>query len=601
VTPPVNLAGEHVALGQLFDPPDGYRFADGFLVTYELSIATLVRRVLPTLCGAEIGDRYAIGELAPRLTVAHERVHAGPMMTSWNVELVQPTDKRILHAKGGLLRFEPIDARRPLLLRGWVGSANLTDSGLYSNQELVLFGECRLTDLDPAVDAAAALCFEVAKVTNSSHRLRSVLRHAMARTRRSAARLRHTIDKPGRLLDAVTPPDGFDHLEIVTPVFQTQNSGRAIARALEPILPGAGGTVDIYTTTDLDLQESIEHVDTAAFSRSLVDALEARKLTVTVHFTPEQHGPDAPRRALHTKAYALHGTDRSTLLVGSANCTVAGLSRNREALVELDLPYAEAAHLIRGSFDGWLWTGLELDESQLPDRPPDGQAGDPRPLAGAYASLTPTDATTARGHWSGRLVLHGLQAGAKVEVEVAGHRVSGVVRADGTLDVTELLRWEAIELLPDQGKVVIRVGGQEHELLLWVHAGPDWYENMAKLTDRQLRPSTRGELEELQWLNRQHRRFLRTSSQTGRGPSGGAAPAADDRLTLPIERRFEVVARYAARLPSNDEAYLAQLLEVTTDDPRLDVIRAIVGAGTNGDALLARLKGAVTEAELMSS
>jgi hypothetical protein len=143
--------------------------------------------------------------------------------------------------------------------------------------------------------------------------------------------------------------------------------------------------------------------------------------------------------------------------------------------------------------------------------------------------------------------------------------------------------------------------GREHELVLWVYAGPDWFENMAELADRELRPRTRSELEELQWLNGSYRRFLRTSSQTGRGPSGGTSPETDDRFTLPIERRFEVMARYAERLPSTDEAYLVQLLEITTDDPRLDVIRALAGARTNGSELLARLKAAVAEAELMSS
>lgn len=139
------MAEEERALGELFDPPAGYHLAAGFLVTYDLAIDALVETVLARLAGAQPHERVEIGLADPALTIAYERLHPGVMVPSWNVELVRcPTrEGRPLHAKGGLLRFEPEDRRRRTLLRGWVGSANLTTGGLQRNHELVLAGEWR--------------------------------------------------------------------------------------------------------------------------------------------------------------------------------------------------------------------------------------------------------------------------------------------------------------------------------------------------------------------------------------------------------------------------------------------------------------------------
>lgn len=586
----------------LFDPPDGYRFANGYLITYELSLDTLLRRVLAPLTNADADEPLEVGVAEPVLTVAYERKHPGPILPSQGIDLVRvhAADGRPLHAKGGLLRFEPDDRRRRPLVRGWTGSANLTDGGLCHNRELILSGQRTDTGTDDVVDTAIALCRIVARATRSTRAVTKLLAGLDAPTGRARTRLLETITTRESLLDRVKPPEGFNRLDIITPPFQSQGTGPSIAKALAPILP-ASGPVHIYTSTPLPLRKAEEAREKTAFSAGLVGALRGMNLKVEVHFTPEVR--DEQRRSLHAKAFVLHGTSGSVALIGSANCTVSGLGgANREATAVAHLARDEAEQLIHDGFQDWIWTGLEIDEDLLEARDVD-TPDTVEPFPDAFARLTPetqlgTDGV--RGRWAGTLTAHGLVANATVTVTVAGRSVHARVAADGTLDIAAAFGSETIGLLPEHGTVTITTtSGQTAELVVYVHASRDWFVKMLEARNRPPRSRPARDIHELHLLLRGLRQARNTRFNLA-SPTANTGLVADDRLTLPIDRRFDFLAKHVAQLPAwADDELLGTFLEVHEDDARLTVARAIKAAPheRSEDPLLELLQQAIHERE----
>jgi hypothetical protein len=564
--------------GLLFDPPDGYRFSGGYLVTYELSIDTLLRRVLAPLVNADPDEPLEVGRAEPKMTVAYHREHPGPIMPSWTVELVRVSqhDGRPLHAKGGLLRFEPDDGRQQPLLRGWIGSANLTEGGLRHNRELILSGQRAGTGADEVVDTAIALCRLVAIATGSTPALTKLLAGLRAPTGRARTRLLETVKAREPLLARVKPPERFDRLDIITPPFQSLGSGARVASALAPILPDSG-SVHIYTSTNIPLTEEEEEFRATAFSSTLVESLGERGLEVVVHFTPDVR--DGQRRPLHAKAFVLHGSAKSVVLIGSANCTISGLGGgNREAMAIVQLDRTDAELLVYGGFEGWSWTGLGLEETLLTKRdfdPP--TAGELFPEA--YASLQPDAANVAdaaRGRWTGKLTVTGLEPGAKVTVGVGGRYGQAVVAADGTVDVAAAFGVMNIELLPEQGTVTITTAeNQILNLVVYVDATRDWYIKMLEMRDRPPRSRPTRDVHELQLLLRGLRQ-VRSARFNLAMPTATGGSLADDRLSLPLDRRFDFLARHVSRLPAwADNDLLRTFLDVDEGDPRFEVASAI--------------------------
>jgi hypothetical protein len=593
------MTEEAQALDELFDPPAGYHLTAGFLVTYDLAVTALVETVLARLAGAQPHERYEIGLSAPELTVAYERLHAGPMIPSWHVELVRcpAGEARPLHAKGGLLRFEPEDGRRRTLLRGWVGSANITAGGLQRNHELVLAGESPLGQPNLAVSQAMQLCDAVAEVAGplAKTRLGSVV-PARQRRRRSGEQLLHTIDEHRALLAGVPVPAGLHRLDIVTPLYQARDSGAHVAKALEPILPDVGGQVHIYTSTDLEnIEEGAHHV--ATFPASLSDTLrDTYGLEVTAHFLPEVI--DGQRRRLHAKAYVLHGDTKSVVLVGSANATRSGLlGNNREALAVHRLEPAAAAQWLHDHLTAKCWTGLSFDERGLDAGDRDVQQGDD--LAGSYAELSiPDDAEVGPdGRWVGRLTLRRLPAGRRLTVYFEGSSVTATVNTDGELDVSALLDDEPFALLPHEG--VVKVEDQQgvwHDVVVFAHASAEWYAKEIERRDRPPRPRTAREVHELERLLASLRRSHQPTPPGTPRPAGETI-GADDRLSLPLDRRFDLVAKFAARYALATDEELRHYLEIGDEfDPRHEVIRAIRTARSGTQpGLLGALQRAVQD------
>ena len=581
----------------LFNPPDGYRFASGYLITYELNLETLLHRVLAPLTSADPDEPLEVGLGEPVLTVAYERKYPGPILPR-GISLVRvPADEgRPLHAKGGLLRFEPVDGRQRPLLRGWIGSANLTDTGLRHNRELILSGQRTDTGADEVVDTAIALCRMVARATGSTRTVTKVLAGLGAPTGRERTRLLETVTTREPLLARVKPPRGFDRLDIITPPFQSPDTGASIATLLAPILPAAG-SVHIYTSTPLLLTKAEEAPERSAFSRTLVDAVAATGLEVQVHFIPEiQH---QQRRSLHAKAFLLHGSSSSVALIGSANCTVSGLGGgNREAMAVVHLARGDAEQLVTDGFEGWTWTGLEIDEELLAARDVATSEADGF-LVDAFASLVVSaELGTVSGRWPGQLIAHGLEPGTEVTVSVGGRSTTALVAADGTLDITAAFGGATIGLLPEHGTVTITTAsGQSAELVVYVDASREWFVKMLEARDRPPRSPPLRDIHELDLLLRGLRQARDTRFNLA-PPTTTTGLVADDRLTLPLDRRFDLLAKHVARLPVQpDEETLRTYLDTGADDARFTVARAITtGQGEPvDDRLLDLLQQTVRE------
>jgi hypothetical protein len=586
-----------VDLQNLFSTPAGYRFAYGYLVTYDLSVDTLVRRVLAPLTGVPPEDDLAIGLADPVLTVVHERLHTGRVLP-YRVDLVPlgAGDGRPLHVKAGLLRFDPDDGRRSPLLRAYVGSANLTEGGFGGNAEVILASQQTPDAADPVCGAVATICRAVARESQTMPALRHVL-GPFGSLRAPAGTLFHTITTTTPLLAGVRVPEGFDQLDIVTPVFQSRGSGPTLARALGPILPPSGGKVNIYTSTAAPLENEQEQAHRTAFPVSLVQELEQRGLDVEVHFTPEWRS--GRQRRLHAKVFALHGSSESVVLVGSANCTVSGLAgSNREALATVRLPRDEAEDFVQGGFDGWTWTGLELDEGMLKSLDYGASGGAAIPYVWAVFVPHPDSAHDPARSWKGSLTLSGLEPGSAVTISFGGVTWKAVVDRDGEIDLATESTSPTVPLMPAQGSMRLTIDARSFEVAIHVDAEPEWYQLMLDRRDEPPRSRTARDVFEHQLLLGGLRQAERLRSKARKGSSPSANEAGDDRISLPIDRRFDIVARHGSNMstPQMDET-LATYLDAEVADPRYVVGRAVMHTHgqADDDPLLRSLQAAMRE------
>ena len=586
-----------VDLQTLFSTPAGYQFACGYLVTYDLSVDTLVRRVLAPLTGVPPEDDLAIGLADPILTIVHERLHTGRVLP-YLVDLVPlgAGDGRPLHVKAGLLRFDPDDGRRSPLLHAYVGSANLTEGGFGGNAEVVLASQQTPDAADPVCGVVATVCRAVARVSQTTPALRRVL-EPFGSLRAPASTLLHTITSSTPLLAGVRRPAGFDQLDIVTPVFQSRGSGPTLAKALGPILPPSGGKVNIYTSTEAPLENEQEQAHRTAFPVSLVRELESQGLDVESHFTPEWRS--GRRRRLHAKVFALHGSSESVVLVGSANCTVSGLGgSNREALAAVRLPRTEAEDFVQGGFEGWTWTGLEPDEELLPSL--DYGAGGGSALSHVWAVFVPhlDSADDPARSWKGSLTLSGLEPGSTVTISFDRVTWKAVVDEHGEIDLAEESTSSTVSLMPAQGSLRLTIDARSFEVAIHVDAEPEWYELMLDHRDEPPRSRTARDVFEHQLLLGGLRQAERRRAPSGQKSSPSAAASLDDRLSLPIDRRFDIVARHGSTIstPEMDET-LAVYLDADADDPRYVVGRAVMHTHgeADGDPLLRSLQAAMRE------
>jgi hypothetical protein len=178
--------------------------------------------------------------------------------------------------------------------------------------------------------------------------------------------------------------------------------------------------------------------------------------------------------------------------------------------------------------------------------------------AGAGDDLaTPTPSsrspTTPRsepdGRWVGQLILHRLPAGRQLTVHVGGRSVTATVGVDGTIDVSALLDGEPFALLPHEGSVTVEdEHGNRHEVVVFAHASEDWFTAAIEQRDRPPRPRSAREVHELERLLATLQRFQQPTSSAPTPPAGGHA-GPDDRLVLPLDRRFDLVAKFAAHYP----------------------------------------------------
>lgn len=521
---------------------------------------------------------------APELTVVCQRASPGPALPSQLsvVSLPDGTDLRPLHVKVGLVRFEQEEGSPRPLVRAYIGSTNLTGGGFGGNLETLVWtedakGKVKNGMLQVVISGA---CREVAAAAGPKQsELEESLDKLLAGFHEPAvpsSALRHTINNTDtdfrrtRLLGDVPHPDGFDRLDVVSPPYWQPHTGSRVADELVAVLPPQGGTVRLLTCGAIGDTDDVRPA--VAFPESLVRALESEGLNVQPGVIGELH--DGQRRPLHAKMLLLHGAQRSTVVLGSANATVSGLGgKNREAVVLLDLARQHADELV-DAVGPWR-TDIELDEGALEDRQGDQEATET--MAGIVATFVPAvDDLSSRssGRYLGVLVVRGFEPCATVRI-VLGERCLDLVADEmGHVDVAAAMEQGLVELDLRRVTLFVEIDGRLRPILVTFDAPQDWLDvQIARLDAPPRQRALRHPLEQL--LFRDLRRVQQRRHQEARAP-GAYTAAGDDRLSLPIDRRLQVLLRFRRSAPHDlSEEIIADYLDAAdVNDPRVQVARA---------------------------
>ncbi len=366
------MSDSHVAGGamtiSLFEPPVGFAFEAGFLVTHDLDGKELVDRVAATLCGVEGGEERerrrrlrAEGDRSLHVLCAVDRWTPGPLL-QWAT--VTPIGGRRLHAKLGLLVFRATGrGKTATVVRAYVTSANLTSSGLGSNREVMVWDDLTSSNANhlsrDVAEALIALVNDARSRSNGQRRsldvaakwLRSLTTQGgrLAKVGRSE-RLVHSLARPGFRLGAQLH-ESPDSLIIVSPAFAASKAVVA-STDLDPVI-AAARRVELYAPA---VTEGV-----ARFSPAAVRHLQSASNELIVMAVPEGDptvkGEPGGTRRLHAKLIATTQADQSLVAIGSANFTTSAMTgANREAMVLVrcepsdveDLLAALSAHRANG-------------------------------------------------------------------------------------------------------------------------------------------------------------------------------------------------------------------------------------------------------------
>lgn len=584
-------------LDEVFTVPAGYRCAGALLVTYDLSESTLLRRVLAPLAGVDPAQTLQVYAYAPPVTVLCQRPWPEPLRLQGRIEILpfQPTGGRILHVKAGLLRLDPDDGRRSPLLRAYLGSANLTEGGFGTNREVVVWSQVRRSRGDDLVTAVMAVCREVADQHQTAAQLRAVLDGLLdgfPEPRMLPSSLRTTVADRQPLLRDVPHPEGFDRLDVITPPFWREGSAERLSEALTPLLPPVGGRVRLLTSTPALIVDGDDDPASAPVPPGLVRHLEdaGREVEIGVISEQDQHRS----RPLHAKLYLLHGSTRSTVVLGSANATAPGLTGgNREAMVLLDLPREQAEQLVE---QPGPWHTAVVDHAALPTG---SVTDDPDVTTTAIrAVFVPDEHAQGRpgqARFDGSLHLLGVPAGEDVHIWLDGTDATAESDDDGRVDVADAFGGQTIRLSLASARLEVAVGeGDRVRIPIYLEAPEGFFDRqLANEEDPTRAASDRHPLEHLLLADLRRLRAL-----PGR-PTGGPRPVVgvDDRLALPIYHRLQTILRFRSSLRGRvDDGELAEYLDVQPDDARLHVARAAVHDASeelHHDELIRRLHAAL--------
>ena len=368
-------------------------------------------------------------------------------------------------------------------------------------------------------------------------------------------------------------PEGFDRLDVVTPPFWREGNAERLSEALTPLLPPVGGRVRLLTSTPASIVDGDDEPVPAPVPPGLIRHLEDAGRAVEIGVISEQ---DQQRsRPLHAKLYLLHGSTRSTVVLGSANATVPGLTGgNREAMVLLDLPREQAEQLVEQP--GPWHTDVMVDPSGLPTGS-DTDEPDATPTA-IRAVFFPDEYARARpgqARFDGSLHLLGVPAGGHVRIWLNGSEATAESDDDGRVDVAAAFGWQTIRLSLARARLEVAVGsGDQVRVPIYLEVPEGFFDRqLANEEDPTRAASDRHPLEHLLLADLRRLRAL-----PGR-PTGGPHPVAgvDDRLALPIYHRLQTILRFRSALRGRvDDGELAEYLDVQPDDARLHVARAAV-------------------------
>lgn len=533
-------------MDRLFEPPNGWTFTRGVVLTHDCNWAHLTDAVAPALVGCTDGSptvRRRAAQAVPGAqlwVLADARRTSGGPLHPW-ARLV-PVGGRRLHAKVGILEFGSGNGRRRY--RGWVTSANLTHSGTSRNLELALVDECTATDRSPRLVADLAVALEAllgsAEVTTADRRsVRSAVRSLRrGMTARPTGGLIHSLDAERPIVDGLPRAAGHaDRIVIVTPAFAAA-SDSVPADLMAPWI-GDATRVELITQAGTD--------GTLRFSAAVLGGLRALagSGSVTVSTVPlDPVGQGEVQRRLHAKLVATVHGEVARVLVGSANFTAPGLSgRNREAVVAVEMSAAELEALLdhvsaephRGRFG-------------VPP-PPAPEPSEPVPLVRATFTVD-TRFPFEPANLVGRL-------------EVVAEE--GTIRSV-SYDGTPLCEWRSrpVAIREDLGWIEVEVDLDGRRFLVRVQLAIEGLDDQPDYWPPVDRPNGPDELQRLLGT-------LRLATRRGRR-SGDGAPssvdattgeASDDKFVIPLEQRLVLLARYRERVAptfrANWEARRARL------------------------------------------
>lgn len=377
-------------------------------LTYDLTMTTLARAVLPTLSRRGRQFRSVIladqGALEQALSVA-----GGSLPGAVNIHPVRCKRGGVFHPKLVLLR-----AGRHV--RACFGSANITDGGLGSNLEIWTQTE--------SPDVLAGLQQFLGEIVQS---------HDLAvddGARRSIKRaLCGLPQEPSKLVWSSLDGSFANRLRNGT------ESNAKRATIISPMYAGAGGikaarraipatSIDLYTTANVPVPSSKVFVYAPAHPADQTE-----------------EDPDAFPRTLHAKAYLLQPAGRGETIawIGSANFTAQALTKsvakggNVELMVRTILPADE----LRAVSADLTVLFKARDKADVPDE------FEPTPPPGPIATVLACE--LVGGPDAPRLVVFASIKSGKVQLEHASERVLVTIRAGRGVVANDALR----RFLPD--------------------------------------------------------------------------------------------------------------------------------------------------------
>ncbi len=408
-----------VALLSCIAPPDGFRFVRGVWITHDCNHAAITDLILPALCGIDVKDahrrrveaRAALTETGetPDLLIcaAGDRIIPGPSSPGITVEGI---DGRRLHAKFGLLQYQHSSGTTVKTV-AFVTSANITDSGLTKNREVLVFDDpITAQTTTPRLAKDLLIVLEgLAKDTGNSC-LGELVRELRPHIRATkTGKTLETVTNGGGLLKKFRFAGKARRCVILSPPFAGATDEVVVDDFLAKITSST--RVELYCPDNITTTSApLEPTHTPTFSPAAMSTLVRTSHDVHVYAVPTEiptdDGDDTTTRPVHAKLFAFVDSNGTAhVLTGSANYTTRGLDgRNRELMIRLTMSETQ--------LDAWL--------AQLQPRPCPSIATTAPPTQ----SLTPTivipevnliarfvenpGQLASDRHWEGRLTFENL-------------------------------------------------------------------------------------------------------------------------------------------------------------------------------------------------